>query len=221
MTPQLQTFHSLEEFITASTDFIAIHCPKKDHPGAPVAAIGLSGGSTPGPIYSALGQSSDIEFSKVEFFQVDERYVPADHDDANYKMIKATLQKPFHYFDTSLTIEECVDKYAKELATINPTVTILGIGPDGHTASLFPDSPALTETTKTTAHTTTAEFAIHDRLTITFPIILSSKTLLVLMKGRAKKEVLDTVLNSDKSIADCPAKKLLEHPNLHIFFGDF
>lgn len=167
--------------------------------------IALSGGSTPIPIYKLLPKSPT-------YFQVDERYVPADHKDSNQKMIKETLApKHFHHFDTSLPIEECLKKYAKQLPP-QLDFTILGIGNDGHFASIFPGP----EPQGKVAHTKTTEHAVKDRLTLTTKTILNSKNILVLLKN--KPSVLDQLRHHTKSPEEYPALRLLKHPGLHIHY---
>ena len=192
----IKTFTKEEEFIKANLEFLK---------GAKYVA--LSGGSTPASTYRAMQDFA------AEFFQVDERYVPADHPDSNQKMIHETLQQKFHHFDTSLSIEDALTKYENEIADTTFDACILGIGPDGHTASLFPHSPAL-HSTRTVAHSTTDEFAVHDRLTLTFSKILASKKLLVLLKN--KEETIEKLKNPELSNSEIPAKELLKHPSLQV-----
>lgn len=209
---QIKTFSSKKEFITATTSFIL--CLK-------TKTIALSGGKTPEPVYEKLGSSSNIPSSfrdKLDFYQVDERYVPQNHPLSNQKMIRKTLfkntknPKNFHCFDTSLPIDECLKKYAKELPDYFD-LCILGIGPDGHTASLFPHSEAL-KTTSRISHSQTNQFPIKDRLTITFPQILASKTILILLKNRP--EILAQLQHPTKIPDEFPAIYLLKHPHLTI-----
>lgn len=206
----IKTFHSESAWINATISFIKSLNPHH---------IGLSGGNTPKNIYKAMSKSSPV--TTFEFYQVDERYVTKNHKDSNQKMIRATLKpKKFHHFDTSLPIPQGLKKYIKELRKFPgwPKKTfdlcILGIGEDGHVASLFPDSKALTSKAKV-AHTTTKKFAIKDRLTITLPVILKSKNILVLLKNKSK--ILQELQNPTKSQQKFPALKLLKHKNLHIF----
>lgn len=220
----LTTFIDEKSFLQAGLNVIAQICENKQG----TIRIGLSGGSTPGALYKALAQEKDLPFERIEFYQVDERYVPKDHVDSNYRLISETLLKPlaqrfkaFHFFDTSLALPASLQKYEEALQVIPGNqldLIILGIGPDGHTASLFPHSPALQEKIKLTAHTTTDQFAIHDRLTVTFPFILKSKQILVLLKGKEKQSIVDELLSSQKNIQGLPAKGLLTHPHLAIYF---
>lgn len=178
--------------------------------------IALSGGSTPIPIYKALATLA-LPFEKTHFYQTDERFVPVTHKDSNQKMIKSFLKKNFHTFDVSLPITKSLKAYS-EILPSKFDLTILGIGPDGHIASLFPSSKALTSKANV-AHTTTNQFAIKDRLTLTFPPILSSKKILVLLKSPEKLAILEHLKNpSALTIQNFPAKKLLAHPNLEVLY---
>lgn len=179
-------FQNEEEFIQANLRFLE---------GA--KNIALSGGSTPISTYQAMRNIN------AEFYQVDERYVPSDHPDSNQKIIKKALQKDFHHFDTQLPIQESLKKYEAEIANVTFDICILGIGPDGHTASIFPNTP---EHKSLVAHTQTKEFAIKDRLTITLKKILQSKKLLILLKNKSQ------ILEKLKSQKDLPAHNLFQHP---------
>lgn len=179
--------------------------------------IALSGGSTPVPIYKALATLA-LPFDKTHFYQTDERFVPATHKDSNQKMQKNIFsEKFFHAFNVSLPITKSLKDYS-EILPSKFDLTILGIGPDGHVASLFPHSKALRSKAKT-AHATTDQFAIKDRLTLTFPPIIASKKILVLLKGPEKLAILEQIKNpSTLTIQNFPAKKILAHPNLHLIF---
>lgn len=217
----IQTITRPHDFINVSSDFILkIIRSKKTR-----VNIALSGGNTPQEIYQSLAKKlSFIPFkNQLHFYQIDERYVSATNKDSNQKMIteafKIIKNSPvsshthFHFFDTSLPIEKSLKKYTKELPKIFDLM-ILGIGPDGHTASLFPNSKMLGSKAKV-AHTTTKNFAVKNRLTLTFTTILKSKNLLVLLKN--KPEILTELKSPTKSPAKFPAHKLLKHKRLNIF----
>lgn len=212
----LKIFADKPTFVTAGVDAITSICETIDN-----STIALSGGSTPRPVYEALATQKNLPWSQIIFFQTDERYVPANDPNSNRAMIQQTLlqahqPKACHFFDTTLPLDECLDRYEAALYPFD--LCILGIGPDGHIASLFPHSAALEEDEHLVAHTTTDMFPVHDRLTITFPAILASKKIILLLGGKEKKAILDDLLYSKKSIDELPAKKLLEHPYLTIHF---
>lgn len=211
-------------------------------------SMAFSGGSTPAPIYRALAEEKK-DWEKTDIFVVDERFVPPSHNDSNEKLIRENFSVPanFHFWETeNISWEESAKKYdellknwiehsspgeepvsseaalREELEGVDRKLDLifLGMGPDGHTASLFPHSAALTETEKMATTATTDVFAVHERLTMTFPTIFSAKKIILLLKGSNKKEVLDELLHGEKTAEEFPAKKLLEHENVHIFFAD-
>lgn len=228
-----KNFSTPKAFIQTSVDFIKNICHKKSGP----VTIALSGGSTPAPIYQALARDRDIPFERIEFFQVDERCVARNQAESNYKLITENLFSvieknhvrglnllPFQPFDTTLSIPEALKRYEEILQQKVPNgfdIIILGLGPDGHTASLFPHSPVLHEKNRLVAHTTTDQFAVRDRLTITFPLILQSKNILILVKGLEKKSIVEKLTNQSTTVDELPAQVLSKHRHSTIYFGDY
>jgi 6-phosphogluconolactonase len=213
---ELNRFDKEEEFVDAAVKLIKKIVAETDD----VCRIALSGGSTPKPVYKALSKS-DIDFSKVEFYQVDERYVPKDNDNSNYKLINQSLVKPlgdklraFHFFDTSLPIEECIKKYSEKIELINFDLVLLGMGSDGHIASLFPGDKTSIDSTNPAIHTTTEEFAVKDRLTISLKKIQESPNKILLLNDPTKEAVLNALVYSDKNKYELPAKGILVDSNL-------
>ncbi|MBT3834797.1 6-phosphogluconolactonase [Candidatus Peribacteria bacterium] len=171
-------------------------------------SLGLSGGSTPRKVYEELGKQ-DIDWSKVIVFLVDDRYVPRDHEDSNQKLVDETLLKnaePKIIFpDTSLEIEKCIEDYEKRLPS-EADIVVLGMGGDGHIASLFPgDIDALTEENKKVLHTTTDSFAVKDRITVTMPFLKSAGTIIFLIKGEDKVKVFNKMTSANVDIIEYPA----------------
>ena len=180
--------------------------------------IALSGGKTVVPFYRALAKSKDTRFKQTEFYIVDERYVPVTHKESNCGMIKKTLIskihcKKFHFFDTNISIEKSLKKYEKEVHGKTFDLVVLGIGEDGHFASIFPHSKAI-KTKSPVAHTQTNKFAIKDRLTLPPQIILKSKKILVLLKDKPK--VVEELKHPKKTPLEFPAHLLKKHSNLKI-----
>lgn len=216
-------------------------------------SIALSGGTTPGPLYQAIAHNPDLRFENIEFFQVDERYVPSHDPASNYRMIQENLLanlphpcKGLYSFDTALTIEDALKTYKEDLMERSHPyfdLTILGMGSDGHIASLFPHSPALYEEQTSVAHTITEQFAIPDRLTLTLPAIFASKAIIVFVRGEEKKAQVEELKNFSATscpsavlsfdsyglpqfttalitpeMANFPAKTLVYHPNVTVLY---
>jgi 6-phosphogluconolactonase len=227
---------SASAWIDASVRYLEEICAKETY-----LTLALSGGSTPIPIYEAFAASKHLPPKlRINFFEVDERYVPSDHENSTQHLIYKHFIGPFQkrndpidlvasgqFFRTDIPIEKSLHDYEKGLKfEMNSfdnqrtlfDITILGLGPDGHTASLFPHSQALHETKRLVTHTTTDSFPVHDRLTLTFPAIRQSKNLLLLVRGQEKEDIVEKLLHSDQTIDELPAKALLEHPILTIYY---
>jgi 6-phosphogluconolactonase len=165
----------------------------------------LSGGSTPRAAYQLLG-CKDIDWGCCEIFFSDERFVPPDHPDSNYHMVRETLLagydvKPRKIFaiPTDGSLQSCADRYDEALrqqygtSTLQPDVplfhlTLLGLGEDGHTASLLPDQPVLKERERWVA--AVPEGRAEPRLTLTYPALNASELVLFLVSGAAKRDAL-------------------------------
>lgn len=194
----------------------------------PILRIALSGGKGPLPIYKLLSKSKRIPWSRITFFLADERYVPLNSKDSNYKMIREVLAdqvknlRRFYHYNTRDPIPTIVDQYQKMLQQFEPPLfdlVLLGVGTDGHTASLFPHESALHENTRLVMHTVSPDPNTRDRLSLTFPAILDSQKIIFLIQGADKKEILNRWLHEKNSIDDLPAQKILEHPDVEIFYS--
>jgi len=173
----------------------------------------LSGGSTPKRLYEILGSpifAGRLRWQSIHLFQVDERCVPPDHPESNYRMIRETLLETsplpaanFHRLagempDREEACRQCADVMARVLAPPAGAwprleLTFLGLGPDGHTASLFPGSAALDEQTAWVCPNYVEKFKMH-RLTMTFPLLNAAANVIFLVPGADKAEVLRQVL---------------------------
>jgi len=184
--------------------------------------IGLSGGSTPQAIYAALGKLADIDWSRVFIFLVDERYTDTESNDSNQKMVRETLlrnatipEENIVFPDTSLPLQECMHKFSADLqeqwSEYLPDTVVLGMGDDGHIASLFPplDEVAMGDT-QGVLHTTTDRFAVHDRISVSLNTVAAAQKHVFLLKGAEKKKVWEEMLASSEPVKRWPAKFILE-----------
>lgn len=170
--------------------------------------IGLAGGSTPRALYELMS-NADLPWEKLVFIQLDERYVPSDHDESNLKMFRRSLlnrlphqPKEVLSFDTSLPYDQSAKEMDRQLrAKLRERkplfdLLILGAGVDGHVASLFNPS----DLTGDLALTTNAEaYATQQRLSLGLGALSQSKQAMLLLVGEAKKEVLNSLSSHAQS----------------------
>eukprot|EP00026_Physarum_polycephalum_P004222 Phypoly_transcript_04239.p2 GENE.Phypoly_transcript_04239~~Phypoly_transcript_04239.p2 ORF type:complete len:232 (+),score=46.43 Phypoly_transcript_04239:1377-2072(+) len=220
---ETKTAKDEEEFVSTGVNFLKSKIQEAISKRGK-AVVGLSGGETPGPIYDKFFQDNEIDWSKVTIFLVDDRYIEATHKDSNTHLVFSSLQKNpsksynFVHPDTSLPLEKCIVEYEnqiKKLLSEGPIdVLTLGLGPDGHIASLFPPvSDAIqNETTHQVIHTTTTQFAVFDRITVTFPVITHAQSKVFFLKT-SKKKVWDEMISSSHNPTRWPAHKVIESGN--------
>ncbi len=197
-------------------------------------ALCLSGGQTPQLLYKTLAQpefSKQIPWSKVHLFWGDERFVSKSNDLSNYKMVKTVLldhisipESNIHPVNTELAdVYQAASAYEKELQnyygnkTLVPhrylfDVTLLGVGSDGHTASLFPGSDVLKEQNAWVKAVVGVKK--EDRITLTVPVLESSKAVAFLATGAEKSPIIKQVLSGD---GDLPAARIKPEGNLYWF----
>jgi 6-phosphogluconolactonase len=189
-----------------------------------LAFVALSGGRTPVAVYQRLTQlpwREIIPWSKIHWFWIDERWVPPDHSDSNYGSAwKAMLSKvpvdesKIHRIPTEgMDPPEAAAVYEEQLRNLlrpqgaGLDLAVLGMGTDGHTASLFPGSPLLTEPTHWFA-ASLAPVGVRQRITMLLPLLNASDTLLFLVAGADKKAVIDAVLHGGALAQNYPAGKV-------------
>jgi 6-phosphogluconolactonase len=176
-------------------------------------AFALAGGSTPKKLYTLLASKafrSQIPWDTIHFFWGDERHVPPDHQDSNYLMARETLlahvpvpEDHVHPIPSELqNAEEAADHYERELREYfqlpqggKPRfdLILLGMGPDGHTASLFPGTSAVHETTRLVTAPWVEKFA-NFRITLTPAVLNEAAHVMFLVSGHDKAETLRSVL---------------------------
>jgi 6-phosphogluconolactonase len=205
----LRIFHSDPELLSAAARTIV----QRVQGGA--RTIALSGGSTPRPLYQSLGQSpmrEELAAFPITWVVVDERYVPIDHPDSNAGMMRQSLfadgMSEGHRFlrfrtelnDPASTAAAFEDEW-RSLAISTLDLVLLGIGDDGHTASLFPGTPVLEVEDRIASEVFVPKLDAW-RVTITKPVIRAASLRMVLANGARKKPIIDGVKNgSDYPIA--------------------
>jgi 6-phosphogluconolactonase len=161
-------------------------------------SLAASGGTEPWEMYRLLGDE-EIEWERVEVFQVDERVAPDGDPDRNLTHLLESLPEaarervqPMPVTDDDL--EAAAEAYAGELPGSIDLVH-LGIGPDGHTASLVPGDPVLEVEDRRVA--ITGEYQGHRRMTVTFPTLEHAGEIVWLITGEAKREPLGWLMACD------------------------
>ena len=174
------------------------------------AYLVVSGGSTPKGLFACLA-ASDLAWNKVTVLLADERWVPADHADCNERMVREHLLTNKARDAQLLSLIAGYPDTAANLAVVNQQladvgafdVVILGMGLDGHTASLFPDAPELTEGLETTepALMTSPQAAPHARISLSRKRILDTHYGVLHIVGEDKLAVLNDAVASDDPVA--------------------
>ena len=167
-----------------------------------VFTMALSGGTGPWRAFRLL-DDEQVPWSKVELFQVDERIAPIGDDDRNLTHMQESLPeaawKRMHPMPVEADdLQAAAAEYAAQLPD-RLDVTHLGLGPDGHTASLLPGDPVLEVTDRDVA-LTAGEYQGRRRVTLTYPAIDRSRELIWLVTGEEKAEPLRKLLAGDPSI---------------------
>jgi 6-phosphogluconolactonase len=179
------------------------------------ASVALAGGGTPAALYRRLTETpyrDRVDWKAVDWFWGDERAVPPDHEDSNYRMACDTLLRPLEISPDRIhrmpADEENLCAAAERYETIVrervgrvesgvPAIdlVLLGVGGDGHTASLFPGSTALNETRRLIAETRVPSLDVW-RMTMTYPLLRAARQILFLVTGSGKAEVMAKLLSA-------------------------
>lgn len=181
-------------------------------------AVALAGGSTPKATYETLARdyAGEVDWGRVHVFFGDERAVPPSHEDSNYRMAKDALLDhvsvgSVHRMRGELPPEEAAASYEEELRSFFGEVTprfdliLLGIGGDGHTASLFPGTAALEVADRLTVANPVLKLET-TRITLTAPAINAARAVVFLVAGEDKAEALREILEGDADPRPYPAK---------------
>lgn len=212
----LRIYDDLAALSRAAADFLCDMAVRKQGP----VRVALSGGHTPKPMYELLAQEPvlhQLPWSRVHWILGDERFVPPTSPDSNYGMARNAFlshvpvpAENVHPVQTEgLDLDQAASKYEDVLKRLyggdklridRPLLdlTLLGLGPDGHTASLLPGQPVLEEQKRWVAPVPHGR--PQPRVSLTYPALDSSRVVAFLVSGDEKRDMLDRILSGDTSV---------------------
>lgn len=213
MKGEIERFASAEELQRAATVSIARYLSAAIVERGQATLV-LSGGSTPKSVYNLLATEplgSQIEWANLHVFWGDERCVPPTHHESNFRMSSESLlqritipENNVHRIQAERPAHEAAELYAQELSRFfvlkesqipRFDVVLLGLGEDGHTASLFPGTTILNETRRTVADVFVPKLNA-SRISMTYPVFNNARVIMFLVAGHAKAEIVRDVLES-------------------------
>lgn len=222
--PNLYAFGDIDALATSLRSYV-LQCQNAALKRHDAFKVAVSGGSLPNTLAKALldpgdGSAEDaIDFSKWEIFFADERAVPFDHSDSNYKLLKDELldQIPgqlgtptVHTIDLDYLddVQEMADQYQEELLHSFASkdsvkipifdLLLLGCGPDGHTCSLFPNHELLRESSAWVAAIEDSPKPPAKRITLTLPVVIHGIKIAFVATGEGKQDILKKILDTEE-----------------------
>ena len=195
--------------------------------------VALSGGSTPRLWFEILASASNISWEKVHFFWGDERCVPPDHAESNFRMTRETLldhipisPAHIHRIQGEAEPEKEAKRYASEITQHLPSETdwpvfdlmLLGLGTDGHTASIFPHQMELLDSDEVCAVAQHPDSG-QQRISLTGNVINQARKVAFLVTGEKKADILSTILLKKENWQSYPASHITAREQL-LFYLD-
>jgi len=197
---------------------------------APRASLAVSGGSTPLPFFQALSHK-ELDWGRVDILLVDERWVEETDDASNTRLVKANLLQNNAAAARFFSLKQKGDTPEDGLAAANAElvkltrpldVLILGMGNDGHTASLFPDAPELAHAMSLESRETLAAMTppsqAHQRITLTYAFMHRARFVALHLKGDDKLDTLKRALSEPGRMLAMPVRGFLK-PGLQVFWS--
>ncbi len=227
-----------EEAVARAAADIFVNLAPQPHGNRRPFRVALAGGTTPQTLYALLASAEyrkRVVWDLVSFFFGDERAVPPDHPDSNYRAANDALFRPldispkniYRMRGEMLDLEAAAVAYEREMQSVFEQERVprfdllfLGMGPDGHTASLFPGSPALAECTRLVMPVTDAPKPPPRRLTLTVPVLNAAKLVLFMIAGGDKAPALHEALKGTASPDQCPVKHVRPGPERLVWLVD-
>jgi 6-phosphogluconolactonase len=217
---KLNIFNAADEVLTALADYF-VKIATESIATKNKFTVALSGGSSPKKLYELLASTSyadHVDWEKVYFFFGDERNVPQDHKDSNYLMAKKALFDPLlispanvFAVDTTFEPAEAAARYWEMISTffdegeLSFDLVLLGLGDNSHTASLFPHTPVLHDTTPGVKEVWLEDQQVW-RITLNAPLINDGRHIAFLVYGEGKAIAVHHVLEDAEDIEEYPAQ---------------
>ena len=215
--PKLFSGVVADELIASISDAIADHGK---------CSLVLSGGKTPGEIYRTMAlppRVEEVDWSKLILYWGDERFVPEHDVQSNYQTVKETLLARLpengptvHPINTALkSAAAAAEAYEKTIRASEKIgaqdypvfdLVMLGVGEDGHIASIFPGSPMIKKPLGKLCSSATAPDGEIERISLTPEAIFAAKKILIIVRGENKADIVEKVLSGSESELDLPAK---------------
>lgn len=192
------------------------------------ASLAVSGGRTPAGFLRTLGIQS-LDWSRIYITLADERWVPEEHADSNTRLVRETLLAGLAAKANFIPLYNSAENAAagqpktEQCLSALPwplDVLVLGMGDDGHTASLFPQAPELENAYATSAHCAaiTPITAAHSRITLSLSALISARNLLVHITSESKRQLLNAAL-TQAATPFLPIRRVLDaSANAHVFW---
>ncbi len=219
MNKNIHAYPNKEKLVAATTERIA-DCMEQAIQKNGLCNMALSGGKTPGGIFSLLASNpyrDRLDWSRLHIFWGDERMVPPEHQDSNFRLVRETLldhikmpDENVHRMRGEIAPEEAAAEYAELLHDHfkdSPPcfdLMLLGLGEDGHTASLFPETDAVEECEK---HAVAVFVPKLDawRVTLTLPVLNAARKILFLVSGKSKSKMVQRIMSNKQPAKEIPA----------------
>lgn len=219
MNKNIHAYPNKEKLVAATTESIA-NCMEQAIQKNGLCNMALSGGKTPGGIFSLLASNpyrDRLDWSRLHLFWGDERMVPPEHQDSNFRLVQETLldhikipDENVHRMRGEIAPEEAAAEYIEllhdhfkgDLPCFD--LMLLGLGEDGHTASLFPETDAVEECEK---HAVAVFVPKLDawRVTLTLPVLNAARKILFLVSGKSKSEMVQRIISNKQPTKEIPA----------------
>ena len=209
--PAVEVYDTVEQTDAKAAEWLA-EAIRESVSARDCCAMAVSGGRSPWPMFAMLSDQQDIPWAKIHLFQVDERIAPEGSDDRNYTHLKANLlaqrtELSVHTFPMPVNdsdLEAACDRYSDLMTTScgSPRVldiVHLGLGPDGHTASLVPGDDVLKVTDRDVA-LTGGLYQDRRRMTLTYPCINRAQRIMWQVVGAGKATALGKMMAGDHSV---------------------